>query len=121
MKHDDLIRRLCEASEGNAELSSKTWEALTGDAHFVHHDEDVGFVVMRRGEDTYFSVPCLTTDLSAAWRAAKARSKGFSVDTDGKSVSVFLEWDANGRLVDMYGKHEACTLCAALLAAEGER
>ena len=121
MKHDHLIRRLCEASEGSAELSAEVWIALA-EAKMTDEDRrNPNFMRRLREGIDLLMAPCLTTDLSAAWEEAKARSKGFSVDTDGESVSVFFEWDANGRLVDMYGKHEACTLCAALLAAEGER
>lgn len=73
MNHAALIARLCEASEGSAELSRECWEALTGEAHVTNFAGNVGRVCHNDDERWEELVPCLTTDLSAAWEEAKVR------------------------------------------------
>jgi hypothetical protein len=123
--HAALIARLCEASEGSAELSVAVYRAITGDASYEVGGRDgpeCGRLVMNSaGHRWWTPAPCLTTDLSAAWEEAKR--KGYmpllEMLTDGFLVTL---WDADVDIVaDVNGKHEACTLCAAILAAEGER
>lgn len=100
MNHAALIARLCEASEGSAELSREVCEALGG--------------------TWSANEPCLTTDLSAAWEEAERL---------GHSVLCTTHWHGEGRrsytvllgLGKATGQDKSCTLCAAILAAEGER
>lgn len=128
-KHESLIARLCEASEGSAELSAEVMSELYGHEYAAVYSADHGeyrvFLVECRGgnEDTYTLVhSCLTTSLSAAWEETKARGWMPCLDMldDGNGFEVIL-WDADDIRAMMTGKHEACTIVAALLAAEGER
>ena len=117
-KHESLIRRLCEASEGSAELSAEVWTALQG-----AQQSPVGSGPLMMQEDGSFRrvLPCLTTSLSAAW--AEAKRKGCLPELDMEDVGQFQVtlWRDGAVVAEEMGCHEACTICAALLAAEGER
>jgi hypothetical protein len=123
-QHAALIARLCEASEGSLSLSIQWWEAMTG----------------RRPEPAWNSldplwycdingaiervVPCLTTDLSAAWEEAERRGLRPSVmaRAEGCKPPYFADViGASGRQWSAFGNAPALALCAAMLAAEGER
>ena len=118
MKHAALIARLCEASEGSAELSAEVHTALTGTQHSVYELGDGSRLVVT-GTNGY-TRPCLTTSLSAAWEEAERR---------GHSVLCTTHWHGEGRrsytvllgLGKATGRDKSCALCAAILAAEGER
>jgi hypothetical protein len=130
MTNDDLIRRLCEASEGSAELSAEVWTALTGIEHrlWKHRDGRVAIIyndpqlcdrLVRRYE-------CLTTDLSAAWEEARRKYSEIALVRNRHGECSAELWVPGGHIGTrqvalVYGKHEACTLTAAMLAAEGER
>ena len=115
--HAALIRRLCEASEGSAELSAEVWTALTG----IEHVADTLRVVWRLQRPDSRK-PCLTTSLSAAWEEAKARKpEAFELGWCKDDCTVYWQWGSRNELIVMEGKHEACTISAAMLAAEGER
>ena len=103
MKHDDLIRRLCEASKGSAELSREVREALGG--------------------NWSANEPCITTDLSAAWEEAERSGYRIDIQTtalDPTEYSVFLYQAGKNGAVSATGACLSCVICAALLAAEGE-
>jgi hypothetical protein len=117
MKHDDLIRRLCEASEGSAELSAD---------HAVYQLGDNSRLVL--STDGY-ARPCLTTSLSAAWEEAERQDFDVDVETfrnsDGRGRRYSLKLWRGGNYHDtpkhVSGISMPCLVCAALLAAEGER
>jgi hypothetical protein len=127
MKHDDLIRRLCEASEGSAELSAEVWTALTGEDHRVARLTTSSDTIYRYIEDEPFGwVPCITTSLSAAWEEARKKYSEIALVRNRHGECSAELWVPGGEIGTrqvalIYGKHEACTLVAALLAAEGER
>ena len=106
-QHETLIRRLCEASEGSAELSREVREALGG--------------------TWSANEPCLTTDLSAAWAEAERRGYRPQVSRRPEAASwhygcrflIDKKFDEEARL--HVGHTPALALVAALLAAEGER
>jgi hypothetical protein len=121
--HAALIARLCEASEGSADLSVEVWDALTPHTHIAHtHVDHNVFATVARyvGDGDLMGVDCLTTSLSAAWEEAERR---------GHSVLCTTHWHGEGKrsytvllgLGKATGKDKSCTLCAAILAAEGER
>ena len=122
MKNDDLIRRLCEASEGSAELSAEVWVALA-EAKMTDEDRrNPNFMRRLREGIDLLMAPCLTTSLSAAWEEAKARKpEAFELGWCKDDCTFYWQWGSRNELVVMEGKHEACTILAALLAAEGER
>jgi hypothetical protein len=103
MKNDDLIRRLCEASEGSAELSAEVREALGG--------------------TWSANEPCLTTDLWAAWEEAERRRHGVEVSwwVDPPGYRCVLTYQKNMENNVGVARTPALALCAALLAAEEER
>jgi hypothetical protein len=110
-KHDDLIHCLCEASEGSAELSAEVWTALTkGDPK----PNNLHAEIMRA---------VLTTSLSAAWEEAERR--WFFLCLEGPtSPNGRYDVSITTGLKDQHfgnGATPALALCAALLAAEGER
>ena len=122
MKNDDLIRRLCEASEGSAELSREVWEALTGKPHA----DDPAFGLCEVTADNALVTPflaCLTTDPQSAWDEAATRTHLIETRSELDPLTHLVEFiERGGRvLASVTGKDIACTLCAAILAAEGER
>jgi hypothetical protein len=130
-KHEALIRRLCEASEGSAELSVEVWDALTPHTHIAHtHVDHNVFATVARyvGDGDLMGVECLTISLSAAWEEAERRGYYTLIDTlargDGREyeVSLFLPdpSDFAPKGVALAGT-PALGIAAALLAAEGER
>lgn len=102
--HESLVPRLCEASEGSADLSREVREALGG--------------------RWSANEPCITTSLSAAWEEAERRGLRPSVmaRADGCKPPYFADViGASGKQWADFGNTPALALCAALLAAEGER
>ncbi len=127
MKNDDLIRRLCEASEGSAELSAEVWTALTGRPFYASED---GYCVDSEayGNDyaasDYGGHPCLTTSLSAAWEEAEGR--GYipllcGRDDDSHYTARMYSQDSDSSVANENANTAPLALCAALLAAEGSR
>ncbi len=105
-KHAALIARLCEASEGSAELSREVREALGG--------------------TWSANEPCLTTDLSAAWEEARKKYSEIALVRNRHGECSAELWVPGGEIGTrqvalVYGKCEECALVAAILAAEGER
>ena len=131
MKHESLIRRLCEASEGSAELSADVWTALTGVEHRVTriHTDGPKMIASAGTPATFWQRrrDCITTSLSAAWAEAERRGYYPLIDTiarDGRvyTVELFLPDPNNvGAKGEAWARTPALALCAALLAAEGER
>ena len=133
-QHESLIRRLCEASEGSAELSAEVWTALTGEEYEARQHFTAGFMYVAKSDVPAENlllddmVPCLTTDLSAAWEEAERRGFYPLIDTlargDGREyeVSLFVP-DPSDFLPKgvAYARTPALGITAALLAAEGER
>ena len=119
MKHAALIARLCEASEGSAELSAEVWTARTGEEHRVI-DNKIHTTIYRYADDEPMGwVLCLTTSLSAAWEEALPRAKSLEVGFDhGFYVNMIR---SDGEYITMVGKVAACVICAAILAAEGSK
>lgn len=129
MKHDDLIRRLCE---GSAELSAEVWTALTGKPHEARRHLAIGSVYVAECESPQDGVlwddwkDCLTTSLSAAWEEARKKYSEIALVRNRHGECSAELWVPGGEIGTrqvalIYGKHEACTLVAAILAAEGER
>lgn len=128
MKHESLIRRLCEASEGSAELSAEVWTALTGTKHVVSLDNDTIYewVETEHGSGPLGWVPCLTTSLSAAWEEAERLGhRVINVELCAYAAphySVILDDLKTRQRRMMIGSQTgALAICAAILAAEGER
>ena len=120
-QHESLIRRLCEASEGSAELSAEVWTALTGVEHYVSKHGNV-----MRGNTGTERMTVLTTNLSAAWEEARKKYSEIALVRNRHGECSAELWVPGGEIGTrqvalIYGKHEACTLVAAILAAEGER
>ena len=132
MKHAALIARLCEASEGSAELSREVWEALTGDEYRINstwfHVERVRLVEADGGGQFVerMRAPCLTTSLSAAWEEAEMRGhRVINVELCAYAAphyTVILDDLKTRQRRMMIGSQTgALAICAAILAAEGER
>jgi hypothetical protein len=127
MKHAALIARLCEASEGTPELSAEVWTALTGVEHRVARLTTSSDTIYRYIEDEPMGwVPCLTTSLSAAWEEAERRGhRVINVELCAYAAphySVILDDLKTRQRRMMIGSQTgALALCAAILAAEGER
>ncbi len=120
MKHDDLIRRLCEASEGSAALSAEAWTALTGHPHTVFD----GRVMSLEGA-IWSDKPCLTTSLSAAWEEAERRGHRIIslalITYAAPHYTAIVDNLKTRKRMDAIGSQtHALSLCAALLAAEEE-
>lgn len=142
-KHAALIARLCEASEGSAELSAEVMNALHGttglkapdfryEATTVWGPEGshpaVVSVAGHPGWEGVSEVPCLTTNLSAAWEEAERRGFYPLIDTlargDGREyeVSLFLPDPSDYAPKGVaHARTPALGIAAAILAAEGER
>jgi hypothetical protein len=104
--HAALIARLCEASEGSADLSRQFWVAM-------------GAVMPAIS-------PCVTTSLSAAWDEAEMRGYRVHFMThdlpDGRRYKAVVRQPYPPRNEGQESaRTPALALCAALLAAEGER
>jgi hypothetical protein len=126
INHAALIARLCEASEGSAELSAEVWTAVTGNRHVVMLDDSTIYewTETENGSGPFGWVPCLTTNLSAAWEEAERRGLRPSVmaRAEGCKPPYFADViNASGRQWSAFGNTPAIALCAAMLAAEGER
>jgi hypothetical protein len=132
MKHDDLIRRLCEASEGSAALSAEVWTALTGVKHKADlwfAEPETGYFQSIGGRYGSFDVRptvCITTSLSAAWEEAEMRGYRVHFMTqdlpDGRRYKAVVRQPYPPRNEGQESaRTPALALCAAILAAEGER
>jgi hypothetical protein len=125
MKHDNLIRRLCEASEGSAELSVAVCRALTDDSSYEVGGRDgpeCGRLVTNdAGHRWWTPAPCLTTSISAAWEEAERR--GYNEIALTLCRGRYYSDVGNDDIARVSGecRTPALALCAALLAAEGER
>lgn len=133
-KHDDrdsqanLVRRLCEAERGSAELSAEVWAALTGAPWRVstmapHAMRPIVHGPWVDSEGRHWSgntAFCLTTDLSAAWEEAERRGlHDINVMRAGRSRYVAEVGDYDiARGAD--ARTPALALCAAILAACSE-
>lgn len=125
MKHESLITRLCEASEGSAELSAEVWTALTGERHaFDEDDRMVWNPKFSRASQADIGDKNITCDLSAAWKEAERRGYWeIEVLTNRAEGSVARLWEMRSEemlVAKRFAKTPALALCAAILAACSE-
>ena len=132
--NNDLIRRLCEASEGSADLSAEVWTALTGAPWRVssmapHTRRPIVHSPWVDSEGRHWSgntATCVTTDISATWEAAESRGYRVHFMThdlpDGRRYKAVVRQPYPPRNEGQESaRTPALAICAALLAAEGER